>query len=54
MSEKLYTAEDIDRATSSTSDLRFHDHGRKYTQEEFDEMVALRNKILKGLDSDED
>lgn len=52
MNKKLYTAADIDKATGTISDLRFHDHGHKYTQEEFNEMVSLTKQVLDMFDDD--
>lgn len=48
--QRLYTAEDVDRAAGIESDLRFHTHGMKFTQEEFDELVGWFKQMKKELD----
>lgn len=50
--KRIYTAEDIDKAAGVVSDLRFHDHGKKYTKEEFDEMVSFFKKLMDDLEGD--
>ena len=52
MLEKLYTAEDIDRASGVWSDLRIHARGKKFTKEEFDEIVNWRKEMLAKLDKE--
>ena len=50
--EKLYTAEDIDRASGVWSDLRIHARGKKFTKEEFDEIANMRRELLAKLDKE--
>ena len=50
--KRIYTAEDIDKAAGVQSDLRFHDHGKKYTKEEFEETVSFYKKLMNDFDGD--
>lgn len=52
--KRIYTAEDVDKAAGVWSDLRFHNHGKKYTKEEFDEMVSYYKKLMNEVDGDKE
>lgn len=51
--QRIYTAEDVDRAAGVKSDLRFHTRGMKFTQDEFDELVDWFKQMKKELDEKE-
>lgn len=51
--QRLYTAEDVDRAVGVESDLRFHTRGMKFTQEEFDELVGWFKQMKSELEEKE-